>query len=639
MSIVRRKIEDRAIAAIETLIDQHPTMESKISKGDKDLSWDGSIRIYTDDNCAKDKANYEGDVPVQVKGHVDVGQSYIDQQRINYSVELEDLRNYYIQEGCLYFQVFISIDGTEKAIFYNCLYTSKIKGYLDEAKEKGNTKNITIPFVRLKPDCYVLAMLLRQFRHESAFMGSGRGQLVPKTIPASQLGTITRITATVYGGTTHDDLIIGMIRGDVVPYTPLCETGVSIPIQLPKEWMLSIKDHLNDEIKVGEQTYYSCYELEKVFSTTNSVDACEKIIVRPSLNVILTFHTEGLNIKLDIESDLVTLANDAHFLIALAEKECLSIGEMFFPMHGICFETNFLQAIREIAAMGDVALEIGLHDNTSFKDLNREAIEALRDLVMIKEKKKAVAHTAKSYMYHWKYKGKDYPVIIAEESESQNKIFNLMNHNLLKICFGKGNDEDGGCVLPNEENYVPSFITLKGEKLANLYYYDYESIFDQIENAAINTETDSILNDLALEFIRAYDICFDEHLLTAAKLILCRIMAAFPNAVHCQINLLQIEYREKGKISEEDTIMLNEQLNKASVDEQFNSKYVVENYSKDESQGFYLCALILLHRTKEAVTFMQGLPVEFRERVKYWPVYTLLEQQIAACRNEKNGDP
>ena len=44
------------------MIDAHPTMEGYINKRDKELSWDGYIRLYQRDNCTSDKVNFDDDV-------------------------------------------------------------------------------------------------------------------------------------------------------------------------------------------------------------------------------------------------------------------------------------------------------------------------------------------------------------------------------------------------------------------------------------------------------------------------------------------------------------------------------------------------------------------------------------------------
>ncbi len=44
--IDKSKIEERAIGVLNNVINDHPTMESKIEHGDKYMSWDGSIILY-----------------------------------------------------------------------------------------------------------------------------------------------------------------------------------------------------------------------------------------------------------------------------------------------------------------------------------------------------------------------------------------------------------------------------------------------------------------------------------------------------------------------------------------------------------------------------------------------------------------
>lgn len=42
-----RKIEERAILALENIIVRHPTMQGHINKCDKELCWDGYISILS----------------------------------------------------------------------------------------------------------------------------------------------------------------------------------------------------------------------------------------------------------------------------------------------------------------------------------------------------------------------------------------------------------------------------------------------------------------------------------------------------------------------------------------------------------------------------------------------------------------
>ena len=110
------KIEKRALNTLESVIDEHPTMDYSFNSDDKEMSWDGYINIYKGNNGDQSKKNYDDRIPVQIKGHIDEKQRYIKKDRITYAVELDDLRAYSTEKGVLYFQIFL-FDG-QREVFY-----------------------------------------------------------------------------------------------------------------------------------------------------------------------------------------------------------------------------------------------------------------------------------------------------------------------------------------------------------------------------------------------------------------------------------------------------------------------------------------------------------------------------------------
>ncbi len=56
-------------------------MDPHISRGDKGMSWDGYIRVFTDGETLSDKKNYDADIPLQIKGHVDKTKSIWEKNR------------------------------------------------------------------------------------------------------------------------------------------------------------------------------------------------------------------------------------------------------------------------------------------------------------------------------------------------------------------------------------------------------------------------------------------------------------------------------------------------------------------------------------------------------------------------------
>lgn len=71
------KIEQRAVNALESIIDEHSTMVHQFNVGDKEMSWDGYIDIFKINNGDLSKANFDDRIPVQIKGHIDEKHRYI----------------------------------------------------------------------------------------------------------------------------------------------------------------------------------------------------------------------------------------------------------------------------------------------------------------------------------------------------------------------------------------------------------------------------------------------------------------------------------------------------------------------------------------------------------------------------------
>ena len=86
MKISSTKTEHRAINALKAIIDEHSTMEHQINENDKEMSWDGFISLYKENNGDQSKPNFDARVPVQIKGHHDPEHKYIGKSGIIPSV-------------------------------------------------------------------------------------------------------------------------------------------------------------------------------------------------------------------------------------------------------------------------------------------------------------------------------------------------------------------------------------------------------------------------------------------------------------------------------------------------------------------------------------------------------------------------
>ena len=616
MALLKRKIEDRSISALQNVIDEHPTMEGYINKRDKELSWDGYIRLYQRDDDTTDKSNYDDDVPVQIKGHVDKTRKFMDKERITCPVDLEDLTVYYRKLGCLYFVMFMTEDGSEVEIFYSSLYPSKIKLYLEEAKRKGNRSSITIPFLKLVKDSKELYLLCKQFSFEIRKQGSGLGQIVPRAINGSNIERIQRITATTIGGTLPYDLLKRINTGDTVLYGSVDNSGIQYPIQM-SQIVASVKQDFKTPLRIGNKEYYSSFEMESTVTSPDVKNFVRDVIhvIRPSQNISLTFH--GPNIKFSIKpnTDILQLKRDAEFILALINQLEITIFDKKIPV-GIKFDKDLLDQLHWIIEAGQVLEDVGCNILIPFKKLTDEDRAQIDFLCKIKTGKIKFNTDQKVFQYVWSFREKRWPIVV-DIREMPAKIYEYIFNT--KFCFSLGSPYGQTTATLSEDAYiVPNFLRTPPDLLANLLSYDYESMYEQLDRTVYNEYTADDLNGMALNLIAAYDICKNKKMLDVAAEVLNKLSVTFPDVVIYPINLCQIEVRRDGYLSEESLKKLKELNSEAALipapdnDEQTNVRRV-----------FYYCAAVVKGDIEEADLLYSQLSDAEKKGVDDWPIHTL----------------
>lgn len=68
-----------------------------------------------------------------MKGHVDKNRKYIDEQKITYFVDLDDLEVYFQDRGVLFFEVFMTEDGKDREVSVKESRGQPINGTLKQA--------------------------------------------------------------------------------------------------------------------------------------------------------------------------------------------------------------------------------------------------------------------------------------------------------------------------------------------------------------------------------------------------------------------------------------------------------------------------------------------------------------------------
>lgn len=575
--IDKSKIEERAIGVLNNVINDHPTMESKIEHGDKYMSWDGSIIIYKPGCTKRTKETYDYDIPVQVKGRTDNVAKYFNDETIKYLVDVRDLKLYYEQRGCLYFIVFFDEESKQGEIFYSSLYPSKIKGYL-ERKGNKRKKQISLKFSHLKKDANELYCVLAQFGKEMVRQGFGRGQIVSKTIRLDDIASVEALSATVVGAKNEWEFLKKVNSGDACIYGKI--NGIDFPIEFDESVKLFMgHDNVPLPITVDGTEYYSKYNV--VFNPD------EDFVVKPSDNIAI--HINRGKIDFRPKSTIKQIKNDIAFLFALEKTHQTNFGKAVIPFGDIVFPQDFRDKMLYLKELCNVVEEVGIEIPKYFSQLSEDNFKELGLLVRIKQGYLNDKFTQTSSTYNWRFDDKFYPILIEKQPQG-NVLFSLTSDSSMQIFKWDGK---------TNHYKFPTFAVLDANVVANLYYYDQGWFEKQIDIADVNPDTIGELNMVALMLISAYDLSANKEFLNLAKRIYARLNT---DEIYYLINTLQIKIRETG-LSDSDKKKLSE----------------VET---EDAQALF-CISVLLGNKNDADAYYKRMSKEEKDLIKDLPIIKL----------------
>lgn len=575
--IDKSKIEERAIGVLNNVINDHPTMESKVEHGDKYMSWDGSIIIYKPGCTKRTKETYDYDIPVQVKGRTDNVAKYFNEETIKYLVDVRDLKLYYEQRGCLYFIVFFDEESKQGEIFYSSLYPSKIKGFL-ERKGNKRKKQISLKFLHLKKDANELYCVLAQFGKEMVRQGFGRGQIVSKTIRLDDIASVEALSATVVGAKNEWEFLKKVNSGDACIYGKI--NGIDFPIEFDESVKLFMgHDNVPLPITVDGTEYYSKYNV--VFNPD------EDFVVKPSDNIAI--HINRGKIDFRPKSTIKQIKNDIAFLFALEKTHQTNIGKAVIPFGDIVFPQDFRDKMLYLKELCNVVEEVGIEIPKYFSQLSEDNFKELGLLVRIKQGYLNDKFTQTSSTYNWRFDDKFYPILIEKQPQG-NVLFSLTSDSSMQIFKWDGK---------TNHYKFPTFAVLDANVVANLYYFDQGWFEKQIDIADVNPDTIGELNMVALMLISAYDLSANKEFLNLAKRIYARLNT---DEIYYLINTLQIKIRETG-LSDSDKKKLSE----------------VET---EDAQALF-CISVLLGNKNDADAYYKRMSKEEKDLIKDLPIIKL----------------
>lgn len=530
------KIEHRAINVLESIIDEHLTMEYQFNGNDKEMSWDGYIWLYKKNNGIQSKLNFDGRVSVQIKGHIDSVHKYLDCDKITYPVELNDLEAYATEKGVLYFQIFL--DGQKKEIFYASLYPSKIADYLDIAKKKRNRSTYNVSFLKLKKSAETLYIVAKQFNDEATKQGSAYTPLVQDRIKCDDFDKLRSITLTVAGARNSYDALLRLSSGDICLYGKTEGDKYLRPMESLDHSKFFIGQEVYQDVSIGEEVFYSCYRC------IADSDGGMVLILSPNLELRLT---EGkFNFK--VSSSLKELSKDAQFLLRLKDFGSYSIAGHEFKCMDSKISPDFQNRLRYILDLYETLEMIGFDLNVKLSNYTEEQQEQFLKLVNLRLGAYNSQLKDEFSKYVWTFGNKCVPLLIIKNGskiELTSSVYT--NKFVIFLPCAESNDARG--------YRMPLFVYQDIEILSNLYYYDYDAFHEQIDNSDANEVTSGALLECVLIMINVFDKNHDLHFLDLAEYLLQKL-EPFTNEELILLNRLQIRKR-RGTFSDTEINQLN----------------------------------------------------------------------------------
>lgn len=581
------KIENRALNALENIIVEHPTMDCSFNSMDKEMAWDGYIWIFKNDNAGTNKRNLDDKIPVQIKGHIDDNKSYINKMRISYHVSVEDLTIYFNDRGVIYFQIFMTSDNRQREVFYSSLFPTKIKSYLERAKQKQ--KEINIVFTKLNKNPKDLYCIMKQFSNESKTQGFGVGQIVQNTIPLKNLDKVKTLSATIVGCKSEYDFLMRYASGDICFYA----TMEGNPFKLPLEWTdkgrIYIKKIVCQNVTVNNTVYYNQFTI-KVSSEKENI-----LFLGKNLKINLT---KGI-LEIIPSSNIKELRNDADFIYGVMKKEQFYLGKWMITCKNIKIPDDLNESLQHYIEMDEALSMIEFNYDKPFTQIQEDDLRQILLLadIMMGRMDKQLPELSK---FNWKIENKYIPTIIMKNDvDSKNRIINSVYTRKYQVLVS--NDEK------TEYYKVTSFHHIPGDIFANMYEFDYDILRKQIDQSEVNEYTIGALNESVLQLINAYDINRDIQLLDLADYQLSRIKKEPNESYITTMNQLQIRKR-KGILNEDDIIALKD--------------------IETDDAGL-LCGInILLEEKEKAKSYYNKMTSEEHELFNNYPIYHLYKNLL-----------
>ncbi|MBO4562771.1 MAG: hypothetical protein J5772_04080 [Clostridia bacterium] len=585
-TVSTKKTEDRALNALENIIDKHDVLEYRFNKDDKEMSWDGSISLYSINGSQASKKSFEGRIPVQIKGHTDPRQVHIKRDKISYPVDIGDLKAYSTEKGVLYFQIFIS--GNRREIFYSSLTPSKIADYLEEVARRDNTGTINIQFYKLAKQPTVLYNIVNQFNEDAKKQGSSFSPLVIDRIRREDINRISEFTFSAVAPYNTKELLTRIAYGDICLWGKTENDKYFRPVEWSENTVISIERQVDNTVSLGDEVFYESYKYRV------ATEGEEEILFSPNLKHLISKR----QFVFQPVSTVKEISKDARFLLGLnrGNQLCVSGESVNGTVDSIPEDLkNTIDYFVELDAVLDM---IQYPSDFRIANCTDKQQRQLKQLVLIHNGSYNSELPNENTNFIWEFGDTCVPLSIYRMNDGSNLLTNAIY--------------SGRCetFLPSERAKdklgfkVPMFARYDADVLSKLYTYDYNELHKQISESDVNELTSNALLEFALELINVYDINGDSHFLDLAGHMLDMLCEYIEDEI---ILLNRLQIKERRNCLEDEDIRILDELSS-------DNSFVLFGKS------------VLLKNFEQAERYYNALTSEDKKRYAGYPIYKLFER-------------
>lgn len=603
--ISKNEIEENAVHYLERALTRYHNIDKQFNKQDKGISWDGFIYCY---NGNRDKKkNFQGRIPVQIKGHFVSNNNEFNRKKITYNVSIDDLENYYKDKGVIFFVVYFN-EEEEFKIFYEVLLKFDIQKILKKI-EKNKSKSITLTTFNYKNIDEGYNIFLN-FIEDSKHAQNAREDISSFKEFETKVGkniknyNLTFNCITNSNGTT--DFFNYGSQHELYLYAEDSTLKTKIPIDKMtlKSFILKPEGKKID-VKVGNRTFYQVEHIKQ------EIDK----------NLIFYFG-EGYefnaltgNIKYKSKMKVIEKKIEVlSFFISLLKEETLLLNDHAIPFNDQDKENKIKEMkvnIKQLKDLQNVLSQFNLKENFNLGQLDKEDIRTIEILKKsIYKDLELINNTGKQFkeVNNYKLNNLSIKLICFKRKQDGNEIlyfrdyYDINNNKNIKATFTNietGKDETANYYLPLIKK---DFLTDSN--------INYNNIKESILNDNDFTKYKELYIDFLIQMLLAYDENKNDELYELA-LFLSDLLYNDELSYTNIINKFQV-IKRKRKLDDNEIFQLLDIKTKLIKDEDTQEKYEL------------LTAVnILLESHTEAEAYLNKLNKQKKEHFMKYPIYNL----------------